>query len=249
VNAGSAGDGSTQGDALLPDLGFSIPSAELLPASPLSKEWEDCFSLVPAPESCLGVSASELIELMRLSILKEAFSVPWEVDAPASPLCRDWEVTFFGVEETQVVCPSSPVKGLLRRGFFGSRAAFPSLVVLKEPSLSSKGKDPIPEFGLIRRGFLGSSSISPYLLVVSPIIGVAELGIHSLVAASLPSSQVCTSFLTISPSDGAAVMENRKENSSVSTSQLWYTRRVKEKVAKQLNKNKDLLVVRLWLIF
>jgi hypothetical protein len=39
-------------------------------------------------------------------------------------------------------------------------------------------------------------------------------------------------------------METQKDpfNSSVSTSQLWYTRRVKEKVAKQLSKNKDLLV-------
>jgi hypothetical protein len=41
-------------------------------------------------------------------------------------------------------------------------------------------------------------------------------------------------------------MEPRREsgtpiNSSVSMSQLWYTRRVKEKVAKQLNKNKDLI--------
>jgi hypothetical protein len=42
-------------------------------------------------------------------------------------------------------------------------------------------------------------------------------------------------------------METWKEsgtpiNSSVSTSQLWYTQRVKEKVAKQLNKNKDMLI-------
>jgi hypothetical protein len=41
-------------------------------------------------------------------------------------------------------------------------------------------------------------------------------------------------------------METRKEsgtpiNSFVSTSQRWYSQRVKEKVAKQLNKNKDLL--------
>jgi hypothetical protein len=41
-------------------------------------------------------------------------------------------------------------------------------------------------------------------------------------------------------------MEPRREsgtpiNSSVSMSQLWYTQRVKEKVAKQLNKNKDLI--------
>jgi hypothetical protein len=55
---------------------------------------------MPASESYLGVSALELTESMRLSIFKEAFSVPWEVDASASPLCRDREVTFFGVEET-----------------------------------------------------------------------------------------------------------------------------------------------------
>ena len=41
-------------------------------------------------------------------------------------------------------------------------------------------------------------------------------------------------------------MEPRREsgipiNSSISMSQLWYTWRVKEKVAKQLNRNKDLI--------
>ena len=59
-------------------------------------------------------------------------------------------------------------------------------------------------------------------------------------ASVLLSSQVCSS------SDGAAVLEPRREsgtpsNSFVSMSQLWYTRRVKEKVAKQLNKNKVLV--------
>jgi hypothetical protein len=109
-SAGFAGDGSIQGDA------FSVPSVEVLPTSPLSKEWEDYFSSVPALESFLGVFASKLTKLMCLSVLKEAFFVPWEVDAPASPLCRDREVTFSGVEETQVVRPSSSAKGLLRRG-------------------------------------------------------------------------------------------------------------------------------------
>jgi hypothetical protein len=59
-------------------------------------------------------------------------------------------------------------------------------------------------------------------------------------ATVLLSSQVCLS------SDGDVVMEPRRErgtpsNSSISMSQLWYTRRVKEKVAKQLNKNKVLI--------
>jgi hypothetical protein len=62
------------------------------------------------------VSASELTKSMRLSVLKEVFFVPWEVDASASPLCSDREVTFSGVEETQVVLPSSPAKDLLQRG-------------------------------------------------------------------------------------------------------------------------------------
>jgi hypothetical protein len=56
-------------------------------------------------------------------------------------------------------------------------------VVLKEASLSSKGKDPIPLSGVSRVEFF-----SPSLPVVSPIIGVAKLDIHSLAAAFLPSS-------------------------------------------------------------
>jgi hypothetical protein len=68
---------------------------------------------------------------------------------------------------------------------------------------------------------------------------ILEVG-SSSIAAVLPSSQVSSS------SDGAAVKETRWEsgtptNSSVSLSQLWYTWRVKVKVAKQLNKNKDLI--------
>ena len=55
------------------------------------------------------------------------------------------------------------------------------------------------------------------------------------VVVVLPSSQVCSS------SDGITMTEPIPVNSSVSLSQLWYTRRVKEKVAKQLNKNKELI--------
>ena len=160
---------------------FFVPSVGDLPVSPLCRDWEDYVSSVP--EARLGVPvSSELIDSVRLSFLKEAFFVPWEVDSPASPLCRDRKVPFSGVEE--IVHPSSPVKCLIRRGFFGLRAVSPSPVVLKEASLSSKGKDPILEIGLIRRGFLGSISVSPILLVVLPTIGVVELGLHSPTDAS-----------------------------------------------------------------
>jgi hypothetical protein len=37
------------------------------------------------------------------------------------------------------------------------------------------------------------------------------------------------------------VTEPNPINSSVSLSQMWYNRRVKEKVARQLNKNKELI--------
>jgi hypothetical protein len=89
------------------------------------------------------------------------------------------------VEETLVVRPSSPAKGLLRHGYFGPKAASPSPVVLKEASLSSMWKDPIPEVGLTHRGYLGSSFVSPSLPVVLPIFGVDELGFHSPAGASL----------------------------------------------------------------
>jgi hypothetical protein len=142
--------------------------------------------------------------------LKEVFAVPWEVDEPVSPSCRDNEVTKSGEEDIQVVRPSAPAKSLIQRGFFGSRAVSPPLVVLKEVLPVLKGKDPTPE--------VGSSSV----------------------ATGLPPSQVCSS------SDGAAVMEPRRgsgtpSHSSASMSQLWCTRRVKEKVAKQLNKNNVLI--------
>jgi hypothetical protein len=103
-----------------------------------------------------------------------------------------------------------------------------------------------PAKNLIRRGFFGLRAVSPPLVVLKEVLPMLKgkdptpkVG-SSFVVVVLPSSQACSSF------DGAAVMEPRREsgtpiNSSVSMSQLWYTRRVKEKVAKQLNKNKDLI--------
>jgi hypothetical protein len=130
------GDGNGSDDVALMPVPVSLPSAEDFPMSFLSRDWEDLFSLTPAER--LDVS------------LKEVFAVPWEVDEPVSPHCRDNEVTSSGAEDNQVdepVCPSAPAKSLIRRGFFGPRATPPPLVVLKEVSLECKGKDPIPEVG------------------------------------------------------------------------------------------------------
>jgi hypothetical protein len=66
---------------------------------------------------------------------------------PASPSCKDKEVSSFGVEINQVVCPSAPVRSLLRRGFLCPRAVSPPSVVLKEVLPVTKGKDPTTEVG------------------------------------------------------------------------------------------------------
>jgi hypothetical protein len=191
----SDGNGSTD-VAMLLVPGFHFPSTEDFPTGFLSRDWEDFFSSRPVDR--LGAS------------LKEVFAVPWEMEEPVSPSCRDNEVTSSGVEDIQVVRPSAPAKSLIWRGFLGPRAVSSPPVVLKEVLPVLKGKVPTPEEG--------SSSGATVLLL----------------------SLVCLS------SDGDAVMEPRREsgipsNSSISMSQLWYTRRVKEKVAKQLNKNKVLI--------
>ena len=96
-----AGDGSgdDKGSAEVAKLlipGFHFPSAEDFPAGFLSREWEDLFSLRPT-------------DRLRVS-LKEDFAVPWEVDEPVSPPCKDNEVTSSGTEDIQVVHPSAPAK-------------------------------------------------------------------------------------------------------------------------------------------
>ena len=78
-----------------------------------------------------------------------------------------------------------------------------------------------PVMGLLRRGFLGSRSPSP-----APSLGCKATPVNGFASSPTPEvSQVCSS-----PS--AAPM---------SMSQLAYSRRVKEKVTKQLHKNKELL--------
>jgi hypothetical protein len=199
-----AGDGSFQ--RLGP--GFSVPSAEefldFLPAGSLSKDWQDFFSSLHTDRR--GMSESELI--------KEAFALPWEVDEPASPSCRDEEASSSGVEGgTQMVRPPAPMKSLLRRGFFGPRIGSPHPVVLKEVLPVFKNSD-------ISTEDEASSISGPVIL---PSLLEDKQGVHS--------TQVCES------SNRTVETEPNPINSSVS----WYNRRVKGKMAKQLNKNKELI--------
>jgi hypothetical protein len=168
-----ASDGSSQ----MSGTGFSVPFAEefleFLPAGSLGKDWEDFYSSWHTDR--LGMSDSDII--------KEAFALPWEVDEPASPSCRDKEASSSGAEGgTQT---PAPMRSLLRRGFLGPRIV--------------SGRD------------------------------------SQTAAVVLSSSQVGES------SNRTVVTEPNPINSSVSLSQMWYNRRVKEKAARQLNKNKELI--------
>jgi hypothetical protein len=118
--------------------GSPFPTAEDFPAGFLSRDWEDLFSSTLAER--LGVS------------LKEVFTVPWEVDEPVSPPCRDNEFTSSGAEDNQVdepVRPSAPAKSLIWRGFLGLRAAPPPPMVLKEVSPCTWGRILFRRLGLV----------------------------------------------------------------------------------------------------
>jgi hypothetical protein len=84
------------------------------------------------------------------------------------------------------------------------------------------GKEPTTE-----DGSCAASTIS--VPVILPSMPEDKQGVQSTVAVVLPSAQVCSSSV------GTDMTKPILINSSVSLSQLWYTRRVKEKVAKQLN--------------
>ena len=147
------------------------------------------------------------------------FPLPWEDDLSVSPSSKVQEGSISGVvvsvdlpglEETlaKAACGSSqakstrnssPAKSLIRRGFFGSRDAPPTVLDDTLPGLTSPAPPALP-------GVKGATSLPD---------GAAALG-RSL-------SQPVAS------------------TSAVSKSQLWYFRRVKDKVAKQLIKNKETL--------
>jgi hypothetical protein len=117
--------------------------------------------------------------------------------------------------------PPAPMKSLLRRGFLGPRNVSPHPVVLKEVLPVIKTSD-------ISTEDEASSISGPVIL---PSLLEDKQGVHSTATIVLPSSKVCAS------SNRYEVTESNPINSSVS----WYNRRVKGKVAKQLNKNKELI--------
>jgi hypothetical protein len=152
-------------------------------------------------------------------IILKAFSLPGEDELAASPGSSDWEDSDSGVDLpvlevtlAKVICGSSQAKSV--------RNSSPVKSLIRRGFLGPRAAPtptvlddalPAPASALLRWGFLGPCPIPPTL-----------------------------------PNDKASVLGRRlsqpvSSTSYVSKSQLGYSWRVKEKVAKQLNKNKELL--------
>jgi hypothetical protein len=151
-------------------------------------------------------------------------------DLSASLSSSDWESSNFGVADSVdlpvlEVTLAKVVHGSLQAKF--ARNSSPTKSLIRQGFLGPRATPPsvlddvrpTQASALIRWGFLGLCPIPPALPAVKGFVslsdGTAELG-RSL------SQPVSSTFF-------------------VSKSQLGYSRRVKEKVVKQLNKNKEML--------
>jgi hypothetical protein len=104
------------------------------------------------------------------------------------------------------------------------------------PSHAKSTRNLALAMSLIRRGFFGLSAASPSLITAdeNPAKTCFDSPFLPLVKGSTPHSDGVAEL-------GRGLSQPFSPTSSVSKSQLGYSRRVKEKVAKQLNKNKELL--------
>jgi hypothetical protein len=163
-------------------------------------------------------------------VIPEAYSLPWEDDLSASPSSSDWEASDSGVVDFVDLPMLKVTLAKVVRGSPQAKSAWnssPAKSLIRWGFLGLRVAPPMvlddvlltPATALIRRGFLGSCRVPLALLAVKGFVslsdGAAELG------RSLSQPVSSTSF--------------------ASKSQLGYSWRVKEKVAKQLNKNKEML--------
>jgi hypothetical protein len=132
----------------------------------------------------------------------------------------------------------SPAKGMIRRGFLDPRIASPSLplAIVSLASSVQADKNPAPTKGLICRGFLGLSTASPS--TQGSKVDIEEPQVCSIVSTSFGATEL---GLSLSQSYPCMTGGGAPIYSSVSKSQLGYSRRVKDKLAKQLHKNNELL--------
>jgi hypothetical protein len=174
------------------------------------------------------------------------FSVPSAEELfgflPAGSMSKDWEEFYSSLPTACVGLSDSEI---IKEAFaLPWEMDVPASQSCKEEEVPSSGAENIqvvrptdPARSLLRRGFLGPRAVSPSPVVlkeVSPVIKGKE-------PATEDGSCAVSSFsvpVTLCSSVGTDVTKPIPFNSS---GPWWYTRRVKEKLAKQLNKNKELI--------
>jgi hypothetical protein len=235
---GSVGKGSTSGE-LIPGSGASpaslsrrtgevSPSSAVRRSSPVSSPIMSVSQLVmeegppkfdrnhppvsSATQLRLGAAKLSDPRLASDPVILEAFTLPWEDDSPDSEgEDSDSGVADPDIEPVSEVCSAKDVR---------------------DPPQDKTARNPSPALGLIKRGFLGPRAAHPAPVKVDKK--------PAQVRSDSPSQPV------VEGSDSEAVLgrglsQPSHVTSSVSKSQRGYAQRVKEKVAKQPNKNKELL--------
>jgi hypothetical protein len=168
----------------------SVPSLGLVPASPFSARIspsvmgysDDHTPLRRWSDTQARLGADLLSDSRRASnpAIFKAFALPWEVAFSVSPGSSDGEASVFGVADTVELTVSeetsanavrgssqtksarnpSPTKSLIRRGFFGPRAASPPTVRVRKAKRMRELKNldcyMSPMKGQRRRGDVGS---------------------------------------------------------------------------------------------
>jgi hypothetical protein len=250
---GSVGMGSTSGELspgsgaspayLLRRTGEVSPSSAVRRSSPVSSPIMSVFQLVmeegpskfdrnhtpvsSATQLRLGAAKLSDPRLASDPIILEAFTLPWEDDSPDS----EGEDSDFGVADPDIE--------LILEVDFG--VADPDIELISEvcsakdvrdPPQDKTARIPSPALGLIKRGFLGPRAAHPAPVKVDK--KPAQVRSDSL---SQPVVEGSDSEAVL----GRGISQPSHVNSSVSKSQRGYAQRVKEKVAKQSNKNKELL--------
>jgi hypothetical protein len=208
------------------------------------------MSKLKTSEDSMAIVAGDGFSQMPAPSFSVSFAEEFFGFLPAGSLSKDWEDFYSSLPTDREGMSDSE---LLEEAFaLPWEVDVPASSSCREKEVFSSGveinqlvRPSAPAKSLIRRGFLGPRAVSPSpevlkeimpvltgkkstVPVIFPSLSEDKQGVQPPVADVLPLSQVCSSA-------------NGMEVSSVSGSQLWYNRRVKEKVAKQLNKNKVLI--------
>jgi hypothetical protein len=165
-----------------------------------------------------NIGSGSALAVPRLSQVSfPNFPLPWEDDSSVSPNNRDREGAVSGMADS-IILPGSVE------------------ILAKASSQAKSARNSSPAKSLIKRGFLGSR-VTPPPTVLDDVITTPA----SPAPPTMPMVKGATSLSDGAADLGRSISQSGASTSSVSKSQVGYFRRVKEKVAKQLTKNKELL--------